>query len=76
MLVFRKVLSTYLIDGPPAIINIERSCANRILQESMDRVIDIVRKRKNSESFLFLNTSILDPICTCFKYFVILCQLC
>ena len=33
------------------IINIERSYANRILQESMDRIINISGKRKNSESF-------------------------
>ena len=33
------------------IINIERSYANRILQESMDRIIKISWKRKNSESF-------------------------
>ena len=35
------------------IINIERSYANRILQESMDRIIDIFGKRKNRQSFLF-----------------------
>ena len=36
-----------------AIIDIERSYANRILQESMDGIIDIFWKRKNSEPFLF-----------------------
>ena len=32
------------------IINIERTYANRIHQESMDRITDIFGKRKNSES--------------------------
>ena len=36
-----------------AIINIEKSYANRILQESMDKIIDIFGKRKNCESFPF-----------------------
>ena len=36
-----------------AIINIERPYANRILQESMGRIIDIFGKRKNRQSFLF-----------------------
>ena len=36
-----------------AIINIERSYANRILQKFMYRIINIFGKRKNSESFLF-----------------------
>ena len=31
-----------------AIINIEKSYANRILQESMDRIIDIIGKRNKS----------------------------
>ena len=35
-----------------AIIKIERSYANRIRQELMDRIIDILEK-ENSESFLF-----------------------
>ena len=35
-----------------AIIYIERSYANRILQVSMDRIIDIFGKRKNRESFM------------------------
>ena len=35
-----------------AIINIERSYANRILQKFMNRIINIFGKR-NSESFLF-----------------------
>ena len=35
-----------------AIINIERSDAKRILQESIDRIIDIFGQRKNSEAFL------------------------
>ena len=35
-----------------AIINIERSYANCILQESIHRIIDIFGKRKNSESFV------------------------
>ena len=35
-----------------AIICIERSYANRILQVSMDRIIDIFEKRKNCESFM------------------------
>ena len=34
-----------------AIIYIERSYANRILQESMDRIIDFFGKRKNHRSF-------------------------
>ena len=36
-----------------AIINIERSYANRILEESMNRIIGIFGKRKYRESFLF-----------------------
>ena len=36
-----------------AIINIERSNTKRILQESMNRIIDTFRKRKSSESYLF-----------------------
>ena len=36
-----------------AMINIERSYANHIFQESTDRIIDILGKRKNSESFVF-----------------------
>ena len=36
-----------------AIINIKRSYTNRILQELMNRIIDIIGKRKNRESFLF-----------------------
>ena len=35
-----------------AIIYIERSYANRILQVSMDRIIDAFGKRKNCESFV------------------------
>ena len=35
-----------------AIIHIERSFANRILQASMDRIIDIFVKRKNREPFV------------------------
>ena len=35
-----------------AIIYIERSDANRILQESMDRIIYIFGKRKNRETFM------------------------
>ena len=35
-----------------AIIYIERSYANRILQESMDRIIDFFGKRKNRQSFM------------------------
>ena len=35
-----------------AIIYIERSYANRILQVSMDRIINIFVKRKNRESFM------------------------
>ena len=35
-----------------AIIYIERSYANRILQVSMDRIIDTFVKRKNLESFM------------------------
>ena len=35
-----------------AIICIERSYANRILQVSMDRIIDVFEKRKNRESFM------------------------
>ena len=35
-----------------AIINIERSYADCIPQESMDRIIDIFGKRKKGESFL------------------------
>ena len=54
-----------------AIINIAISYAKRILQESMDWIIDIFGKIKNSESFL-LNTWILDPVCTCCNDFVIL----
>ena len=53
-----------------AIINIEKSYANGILQESKDRIIDIFGKKKINIFFFF---SILDPISTCFKYFVILC---
>ena len=34
-----------------AIIYIERSYANSILQESMDRIIDFFGKRKNRQSF-------------------------
>ena len=41
-----------------AIINIKRSYANRILQELVNRIIDIIGKRKNRESFLF---KILEP---------------
>ena len=36
-----------------AIINIERSHANRILQESMNRIIGIFGKINYCESFLF-----------------------
>ena len=36
-----------------AIINTERSYANRTPHESMDRIIDIFGKRKNRQSFLF-----------------------
>ena len=39
-----------------AIINIERSYPNRILRESMDRIIDIFGKNKKSTIFSFLNT--------------------
>ena len=35
-----------------AIIYIERSYANCVLQVSMDRIIDISGKRKNRESFM------------------------
>ena len=35
-----------------ATIYIERSYANRILQVSMDRIIDVFGKRKNCESFM------------------------
>ena len=35
-----------------AIIYIERSYANPILQVSMDRIIDIFGKRKNCKSFM------------------------
>ena len=35
-----------------AIIYTERSCANRIFQVSMDRIIDIFGKRKNREFFM------------------------
>ena len=35
-----------------AIIYIERSYANRILQVLMDRIIDVFGKRKNCESFI------------------------
>ena len=35
-----------------AIIHIERSFANRILQASTDRIIDIFVKRKNREPFV------------------------
>ena len=35
------------------IINIERFNANRILEESMDRIDNFFGKRKNSESFPF-----------------------
>ena len=35
-----------------AIIYIERSYANRILQVLMDRIIDIFEKIKNCESFM------------------------
>ena len=35
-----------------AIIDIERSYANRILQESMDRITDILEKRKMVNVFL------------------------
>ena len=53
------------------IINIERPCANCILQESMDWINDIFGKRKR-KIFSFLGTWILDPICTYFNYFVTL----
>ena len=36
-----------------AIIYIERSYANRILQVSMDRIIDAFWKTKNCESFIW-----------------------
>ena len=36
-----------------AIINIERSHINSILQELMSRMIESFAKRKNQESFLF-----------------------
>ena len=35
-----------------AIIYIQRSYANRILQVSIDRIIDVFGKRKNSEPFM------------------------
>ena len=35
-----------------AIIYLERSYANHILQVSMDRIIDIFGKRKNRDSFM------------------------
>ena len=35
-----------------AVIYIERSYANRILQEFMDRITDVFGKRKNRESFM------------------------
>ena len=35
-----------------AIMYIERSYANGILQVSMDRIIDVFEKRKNCESFV------------------------
>ena len=56
-----------------AIINIARSYPKRIRRKSMDWIIDIFVKIKNSESFL-LNNWILDPICTCFNDFVILSE--
>ena len=49
-----------------AVINIETSYANRILQESMDRIIDIFGKRKNRQSFLFQTTEFsLDRVFQC-----------
>ena len=36
-----------------AIINIEKAYANRVYQESIDRIINISGKRKKCESFLF-----------------------
>ena len=47
-----------------AIINIEKSYANRIFQKSMDRIIDTFGKRKK-----IFNTCTFDGICTCFNYF-------
>ena len=34
------------------IIHIQRSYANRIIQVLMDRIIDVIGKRKNYESFM------------------------
>lgn len=36
-----------------ALLNIERSYANKVLQESMDRVIDIFGRRRNRDSYFF-----------------------
>ena len=44
-----------------AIICIERSYANRILQVSIDRIIDIFGKKKNGESFM-------RPVNVLFRY--------
>ena len=38
------------------IINIETSYSNRILQKSMDRIIDIFGKRKNGKSRILNNS--------------------
>ena len=58
-----------------AVINYERFYANLILQESVDRIIDVFGTRKNSSPFLFFNKglNLLDPFSTCFNYFIILC---
>ena len=59
-----------------SIINIEKSNANCILQESMDKIIDIFRKRKNCESlslFFFKHLNCRYDLPMFLNYFVILC---
>ena len=54
-------------------VNTERSYANLILQESMDRIIDVFGKTKKAIIFSFLNTWTLDTICTCFLIDLLYC---
>ena len=39
-----------------SIVNTERSYANQLFQDALDRIIDIFAKRKSGESFAFSNT--------------------
>ena len=57
-------------------INTEKSNANPTFQESMDKIIDVYRKRKTCESlslFFFKHLNFRCDLSMFFNYFVILC---